>query len=436
MRRASDPRSAARRALAVGTIAGIVIGYGAARLATRLSDSGATPVDSLIDDTESAAEVAQQEQEQLLALGYAAGSATAPEVSGVTTYERGTVYEAYNIFTSGDRPAAYLMDMGGNVVHEWSKSFAELWPNRTPGEQNVSYWRRVHVFDNGDVLAIIEPEGIFRLDKDSNLLWEYHCGAHHDFVVEPDGRVFVLAREKQMFDLEDGRGMRPVLVDFICELDSEGKELRRISLLEAFQHTEYRALLQDVPDDWDIFHTNSLERLRARGMLPAFQFGRFLVSIRELGTVALVDFESGGVVWALKGQWLDQHEATLTDTGNVLLFDNRGHRGRSKVIEINPHTQEIVWSYGMTEGQTLNSPVCGLAQRLPNGNTLITDAVPGRVIEVGPEGTIAWQFVNPHRAGEKAELIATVMDFQRLSSSFKPDWLGSDADMSLQGANR
>jgi hypothetical protein len=38
----------------------------------------------------------------------------------------------------------------------------------------------------------------------------------------------------------------------------------------------------------------------------------------------------------------------------------------------------------------------GSAQRLPNGNTLITESAFGRVFEVTKEGEIVWDYVNPY----------------------------------------
>lgn len=43
----------------------------------------------------------------------------------------------------------------------------------------------------------------------------------------------------------------------------------------------------------------------------------------------------------------------------------------------------------------LFSEYCSSADRLPNGNTLITETVRGRVIEVTPEREIVWEFLNP-----------------------------------------
>ena len=39
--------------------------------------------------------------------------------------------------------------------------------------------------------------------------------------------------------------------------------------------------------------------------------------------------------------------------------------------------------------------VPGYAQRLPNGNTLITESSFGRFFEVTKEGEIVWEYVNP-----------------------------------------
>ena len=43
----------------------------------------------------------------------------------------------------------------------------------------------------------------------------------------------------------------------------------------------------------------------------------------------------------------------------------------------------------------------GGAQRLQNGNTLITEAVFGRMFEVTQGGEVCWEYTNPHFAGYK-----------------------------------
>ena len=44
------------------------------------------------------------------------------------------------------------------------------------------------------------------------------------------------------------------------------------------------------------------------------------------------------------------------------------------------------------------SIIRGGCQRLPGGNTLITDSESGRALEVAPAGDIVWEFYNPDMA--------------------------------------
>ena len=53
---------------------------------------------------------------------------------------------------------------------------------------------------------------------------------------------------------------------------------------------------------------------------------------------------------------------------------------------------EIVWSYA---ADGFYSRIFSGVQRLPNGNTLITEGLHGRLIEVRPDGEVVWEFVNP-----------------------------------------
>jgi hypothetical protein len=101
----------------------------------------------------------------------------------------------------------------------------------------------------------------------------------------------------------------------------------------------------------------------------------------------------------------------LPGEGNILLFDNGGYGGYSaptpecpdvrgaarrhysRVLEFNPVTLEKVWEYVITFGpdnglfmaDRFFSALVSSAQRLPNGNTLITEGLGGRIFEVAPD---------------------------------------------------
>src|SRR3546814_21157802 len=59
--------------------------------------------------------------------------------------------------------------------------------------------------------------------------------------------------------------------------------------------------------------------------------------------------ESRSIVWAISGSWVRQHDAEVLRNGNILLFDNEGSPsgpGVSRVLEFDPATYEVTWSYG------------------------------------------------------------------------------------------
>jgi outer membrane protein assembly factor BamB len=112
----------------------------------------------------------------------------------------------------------------------------------------------------------------------------------------------------------------------------------------------------------------------------------------------------------------------LPGEGNILVFDNGGWAGYgipnpgsptgrrnalrdySRVIEFDPITFEIIWQYPATEsgyaismvGQKLYSALMSSSQRLPNGNTLITEGSQGRIFEITTKFEIVWEYINPY----------------------------------------
>jgi Arylsulfotransferase (ASST) len=155
-----------------------------------------------------------------------------------------------------------------------------------------------------------------------------------------------------------------------------------------------------------------------------------IISSREASVLAIVG-RDGSIVWRLGPdfsasrelrairQIIGQHHAHLIPkglpgAGNLLVFDNGGSSGygfanpiapngtgafaraTSRVLEINPVTLELVWSY--SNPRFFSTNISG-AQRLANGNTLITAGAGGRMFEVTREGAIVWEYMYPLFSG-------------------------------------
>ena len=86
------------------------------------------------------------------------------------------------------------------------------------------------------------------------------------------------------------------------------------------------------------------------------------------------------------------------NNGHVLLLDNGAHRrglSYSRVVEVDPETNEIAWEYRGTPLNSFFTHFTGGAQRLANGNTLITEGANGRLFEVTPNGEVVWEYISP-----------------------------------------
>jgi hypothetical protein len=179
----------------------------------------------------------------------------------------------------------------------------------------------------------------------------------------------------------------------------------------------------------DVFHTNTLEVLDGRlaAVSDAFRAGNVLVSMPVIHAIAVVDLEAERIVWGLRGGFRFQHQPTVLDSGRILFFDNLGTPKRSSVLEIDPATGQVLWRYQADRPGDFYSFCCGSNQRLPNGNTLVTESDAGRAFEIDADREIVWEYLNPHRVPDPREKgqerIATLFEVVRLPADFPLDWL-------------
>jgi hypothetical protein len=189
--------------------------------------------------------------------------------------------------------------------------------------------------------------------------------------------------------------------------------------------------------DW--MHVNSISTLGPNkwfdGGDKRFHPDNIIWDGRQTNITAIIDRKTGKIVWRLGpyftatkslrniGQIIGQHHAHLIPKGlpgegNILVYDNGGAAGYgapnpgapagidnarrdfSRVLEIDPITLEIKWQYPAPGpgpgGNRIYSAFVSSAQRLPNGNTLITEGNIGRIIEVTAEHETVWEYISPY----------------------------------------
>jgi len=369
------------------------------------------------------------------------------DASGVTVYDPERAANGLTLYTTGGGQRAVLISMTGEVLHEWQLPFSAVWDEtaavRVPQPDSLIYFRKAHLYPNGDLLAIYEAAGdtpwgygLVKMDKNSKPIWKYLQHAHHDLAVASDGKIYVLTHEVRSTTIRFWRHLEPPRIDdFVVVLSPEGEELQKVSVVDAFIDSPFARMVNLVAwyTEGDYFHTNSIDVLdpaAAAALAPGAR-QPVLLSMRELGAIGILDLSDQRFGWALRGAWVGQHDPDLLPDGNLLLFDNYGHYGEggiSRVIEFDPHSQGIVWQYTGDDDRPFYSGVRSAQERLANGNTLITESEGGRLFEVTPEGEIVWEYLNPVRGGEDGELIAVVSWGQRIDpAALDPEFLDAPA---------
>jgi arylsulfotransferase ASST len=307
--------------------------------------------------------------------------------------------------------SVYLIDLTGKVVHTWDMPYPPglsgyltergtlFYNGRTPEENFLSRFP----FKGGVVLEA---------DWHGKVLWEVrHPYHHHHGILLRNGNVLLhcmgevpdeIARRVRG-GMEEGNMLSgnyqpqtkadagKMFSDYLVELTRDG---RTVWEWRTWDH------LDPVADG--IAEVQAPRVLWAQGnSVEELPDGDILASYRPTSTVIRISRQSGKILWKLSSPTVaGQHAPTLLPNGNILIFDNGVHRlddpvPYSRVIEVDPATNKIAWKYQDKPTWNFFSPRMGYAQRLPNGNTLITESSFGRLFEVSGEGEIVWEYVNP-----------------------------------------
>ena len=326
--------------------------------------------------------------------------------TGLTYHRSGLSTKGYTLLTPHGDQSSYLIDMDGRIVHRWTfkhihPGYGRLLNNGNllmtgsdvnlpdapkdeptkaplPFEQHVTRLGGYHT-------TLVE------VDWNGDIVWEYeNRGQHHDFYRFENGNTMVPEWVELPDDLhKQVRGgfkmprerLPRLLGDDLVEVDKDGKEVRRIhtwKLLDPVKDPIYPTTRR-----WEWTHLNSFDVNKK---------GDIVFSARNANRVAIIDADSGEIRWKFD-RTHGQHNTTWVNDKNIQVFDNG--QATSRVIEIDPETSEIIWSYhGVPFSQFFSGHISG-ASRLDSGNVLVCEGTSGRLFEVNQASEVVWEWINP-----------------------------------------
>jgi outer membrane protein assembly factor BamB len=259
-----------------------------------------------------------------------------------------------------------------------------------------------------------------RIAWEGDLVWLRDVRVHHQLDLTPESEVIVLSESQRSIE-EVGRraasltpGVDEDLVfhdNDLIWLSTDGEVNERLSLLDAVTTGPLdfgflpRDELLETRAHVGLFHANSayaMDQPHLAGTHPLFSEQNVLVTSRNQNRIFVVDRKSRSLVWEWGRDELQApHDATWLGNGHMLVFDNGVERESSRILEVEPKTGRVVWKYPGATGDPFHSTTRGQAQRLVNGNTLITNSEAGEAFEVTPAGRIVWQYFAPVPAGSE-----------------------------------
>jgi hypothetical protein len=347
-------------------------------------------------------------------------------------YVMGSTGERDSRYGFQDNIGLVQVDWHGNVVWRFEK-YERI---KDPGEKARWMARQHHDYQReGNPVGYYVPGMDALVDRGNTLLL---C---HKNLVNPQITDKLLLDDTIIEVTWDGE----VVWEWICS-----EHFDEMGFSEDAKNTLYRhpTIIEVGEGVGDWMHTNSISTLGPNKWYDArderFHPDNIIWDGRQTNIIAITDKKTGKIVWQIGpdyhsspelrnlGWIIGQHHAHmiprgLPGAGNILVFDNGGWAGYgpsnpgaptghnnalrdySRVLEFDPLTLQVVWQYSaveagfapIVEAYKFYSGFISSAQRLPNGNTLITEGTDGRLFEVTPEHSIVWEYISPYFEKER-----------------------------------
>lgn len=216
--------------------------------------------------------------------------------------------------------------------------------------------------------------------------------AHHWMEEMPNGNLLAPNNLPTL----DKKSSPPIVHSEIIEIQSTGIKKR-------WPTQQLGSQLAADPKSPDPLHLN---RVKYYPSNPITGKPILLVSLRNTDTIAMLDYESGTMIWQVSGLVRRQHDPTLLKNGNILVFDNGFDYQPvpySKIVEIDPRTNKIVKSFQAAKrdiGLRANfySPYAGFALVTEKDEVIAVNSKDGSFFALSKElEKVLWSNRNPYR---------------------------------------
>ncbi len=218
-----------------------------------------------------------------------------------------------------------------------------------------------------DTVLMVAKTGLVEVDRDGKVVWSMaSTNSSHDVDRLDNGNTLFVDGTA-----EQGQG-------HVYEVDTDGNVVFKWDGVAAFGE-EFGQIERD---GW--MHVNGAERL---------DDGRTLVTLRNFEQFAILDGQELDFVFTF-GEGVSGrsvHDVSALGDGNFLAVT----RNPNRAVIFDAEADEELWSWPTGGERQLTLPL--EATQLGNGNILIVDTF--QILEVTPDGEVAWKLVGEDQSG-------------------------------------
>tara|TARA_B100000989_G_scaffold180871_1_gene135957 strand:+ start:1518 stop:2840 length:1323 start_codon:yes stop_codon:yes gene_type:complete len=231
--------------------------------------------------------------------------------------------------------------------------------------RNSSKMLPLHLYPNGDlIIGNYEKEGIYRINKDGQILWKRKKINHHWIDVN-HGKIFIPSRkfvnlpddlDKNLFSksfLKNCKTKNSIFDTILILNEINGEIIKEIDLMEQILLDKRinKIFNETYKSDTNIcndpLHLNDIQVVDNYDFkilnvsAPEISEDDLILSFRSINTIIFYDYKKSIVKYIVHNLFDKQHSPRIYNDGFLYVFDNNPNGKNSKIVKINLENNSI-----------------------------------------------------------------------------------------------
>ncbi|MCA0931075.1 arylsulfotransferase family protein [Lutimonas saemankumensis] len=247
---------------------------------------------------------------------------------------------------------------------------------------------------------------LYKIDKNSNLVWKSDRLVHHSIELDDDGNIWTCSLD---FENESANYFK-YREDAILHLSRDGKELKFIPLTEMFKKSGlFKSLIGSSPNydndkyGLDPYHLNNV--LPAKSNSKYWKKGDVFLSLRTQSMVLNYRPETDSIIWYKQGPWFGQHDINIENDSLISVFNNNVWFFGESFYEPESTSNIMYYDFTLNKSYTaydkdFKSPYEGRQTRIEGGGLLVEETGKGRYYIYDENKNLIEKFYIPYFSNE------------------------------------